>query len=77
MDLEKEWVKTAFTGKCPPSSFGHTATPIGKTKVVLFGGALEVPGKLTMTNDIYIYNVFTNEWCKCERKYIILINSNR
>jgi len=44
---------------------------------VLFGGALEAPGKLTMTNATYLYNVFANEWAKCERNQISLKYSHR
>ncbi|UKK02679.2 serine/threonine protein phosphatase [Theileria orientalis] len=51
-------------GDVPPPRFGHTSTPVGAGKVVLFGGAVGDVGRYTITADSYIYDVATNHWCK-------------
>lgn len=37
--------KADFAGDNPSARFGHTITPIGKDKAILFGGALGDTGK--------------------------------
>lgn len=32
--------RVEFTGDSPQARFGHTITPIGKDKAILFGGAV-------------------------------------
>jgi len=66
MKDEAEWTETECIGTPPLPSFGHTATIIGKTKVVLFGGAIEVDHKLIMTDTVYIFSVYKSEWNKIE-----------
>lgn len=39
--------KVAFTGDSPQARFGHTITPIGKDKAILFGGAVGDTGTLS------------------------------
>ena len=66
MKTEGEWIKPQCTGTVPAASFGHTATCLGKTKVVLFGGAVEIDKKLVMTDSIYVLNIYKNDWKKIE-----------
>lgn len=51
-------------GDLPPPLFGHTATVIAKTKVVLFGG---VDNKLNMNSAVYIYSIYNNCWSRIQR----------
>ena len=56
------WEPTEASGTAPKPSFGHTVTPISKTKVVIFGGATGDAGKYNMTGDTFIFNLFKLEW---------------
>lgn len=38
--------KVDFSGDSPLARFGHTITPIGRDKAILFGGAVGETGKL-------------------------------
>ena len=55
--------------------FGHTITPIGKDKAILFGGAvgdtgtlLFTPGKFVITGDTFICDYNQKRWKKLEPK---------
>ena len=74
--MESEWVDMPCMGAMPTASFGQTATILGKTKVVLFGGAVEVDGKLTMTDSIYVHSVYKNEWSKITSNSICVLLMN-
>ena len=63
------WEKIESTGTLPLPSFGHTATKVSKTKIVLFGGATGGDGKYSMTDDTYIFTTFKNEWSKLNGIY--------
>ncbi len=47
-----------FGGENPQARFGHTITPIGKERAILFGGAVGDPNKLTdkyvITGDTFL-----------------------
>ncbi len=62
MKAGDEWKEMECKGTVPPPSFGHTATLIGKTRVVLFGGAIEADHKYVMTNAVYVFSVYKGEW---------------
>ena len=64
MKASAEWKKMEFNGTPPLACFGHTVTSIGKTRVVLFGGAVEIDHKLTMTDSLFVYNLCKSEWSK-------------
>ena len=64
MSIENKWVPATSTGDFPLASFGHTATAVNKTKVILFGGATGDSGKFAMTSDTYLFNLFKNDWTK-------------
>ena len=63
-----DWEEIDSTGTIPPKIFGHSITIINKTKVVLFGGMFEEDGNLTMSNSLYVYNVYKKEWSLIKRK---------
>ena len=42
--------KAEFSGDSPSARFGHTITPIGKERAILFGGAVGDTGKYVMTH---------------------------
>jgi len=71
--MEDEWEKVEYSGN-PPIVFGHTAVLLGKTRIVLYGGAIEYKGQVIMTNTTYIYAIYKNEWTKLER--ILLSHSS-
>ena len=52
-------------GEKPSARFGHTVTPITKTKVLLFGGATGDSGKYTITNDTFLLDCHSNLVCRC------------
>ena len=60
-----KWEKIKVEGG-PLPSFGHTATTIHKTKVILFGGAAGEAGKYNMTGETYLYNIPKTQWIKIE-----------
>jgi len=62
----KGWQPVEASGTPPLPSFGHTVTPIAKTKVVLFGGATGESGKFAMTGDTYLFNLYRTEWTKVQ-----------
>jgi protein phosphatase len=51
-------------GDVPLPRFGHTMTPITKTKVVLFGGATGDTGRYSITVDTYILDVMSKTWTR-------------
>ena len=53
-----------YIGTPPLPSFGHTATQISKTKIILFGGATGEADKYVMTDATYIYYLFKKVWSK-------------
>jgi N-acetylneuraminic acid mutarotase len=62
-----EWKKLSGSGKVPSPRHGHSMTMIGDSKVALFGGAIEQVGRdgkpmITRYNDLYVYDIQTNEW---------------
>jgi hypothetical protein len=63
---ENEWSNMEYTGIAPLPSFGHTATEITKTKIILFGGATGEPSKYIMTDSMYIFYIFKKAWAKLE-----------
>ena len=67
MTESNKWEAARSIGNAPPPMFGHTVTPISKTKIVLFGGAIGTYGNFTMTSDCYLYNLFKEEWIKLSR----------
>ena len=54
----------------PPPRFGHTVNLVSKTTIVVFGGAISTPGNYTMTADLYLYTMPTNQWKKLETSSI-------
>lgn len=62
------WTPMEFSGIAPFASFGHTATPISKTRVVLFGGATGESNKYVMTDAVYVFYLFKKTWSKIECK---------
>ena len=51
--------------------FGHTSTPIGNGRMLIFGGAIENnENKFVTTNDIFVINLETLGWQKLE-SYLI------
>ena len=51
--------KVKVSGEIPAARFGHTLTPISKTKAVLFGGAIGDSGKFIITNEAYSFDFTT------------------
>ena len=50
--MQKEY---GFGGDNPMARFGHTITPIGKEKAILFGGAVgDSSTKYVITGDTYL-----------------------
>lgn len=49
-------------GEIPKPRFGHTITLVSKTKVILFGGAVDNSGKYSMTNEIFLFNINKSCW---------------
>ena len=66
--MENDWESMELKGIIPPPIFGHSIIMVSKTKVLLFGGAFEVEGKVIMSNSIYLYSVYQGGWKKIERK---------
>ena len=52
------------TGDIPQERFGHTITPIGSQKAILFGGAIGNSGKYIMTSDTYLFSSTKFLWTK-------------
>jgi len=63
----QKWIPASYIGKSPPETFGHTATQVSKTRLIIFGGAVKSNDAYTMTNDCYLFNIFKNEWSKLTR----------
>lgn len=59
-----EYVK--FEGDSPLARFGHTVTPIGKDKAILFGGAVGDTGKYVITGDTFMCDYNNKRWKKLE-----------
>lgn len=55
------------SGNVPLPRFGHTMTPISKTKVILFGGATGDTGRYSITGDTYSFDIVTRTWTKLDR----------
>jgi hypothetical protein len=49
--------KVEVTGNSPLPRFGHTMTPISKTKIILFGGATGDTGRYSITGDTYCFDM--------------------
>jgi len=56
--------KVEFGGDSPGARFGHTITPIGKDKAILFGGAVGDTGKYLITGDSFLCDYNTRKWKK-------------
>lgn len=63
--------KVKSIGEIPNARFGHTFTMVGKSKAVLFGGAVSGNGiakhnvgKFIITNDTFLYDFLTHRWKK-------------
>jgi len=67
---DQGWSSMEYTGIAPLPSFGHTATQISKTKIIIFGGANGEPGKYIMTDATFLFYVFKRSWVKLEGKSI-------
>lgn len=59
-----EVTKLQDGGDVPAPRFGHTATLVGGSRVVLFGGATGDAGRYTITADCYCLEVETNIWSR-------------
>lgn len=59
-----EFAKEAQRGDVPLARFGHTTTPVGGGRVVLFGGATGDSGRYTITADAYSLDTNTDTWVK-------------
>jgi len=57
-------VQEAQHGDVPAPRFGHTATLVGTTRVVLFGGATGDAGRYTITADAFSLEVSNNCWSR-------------
>ena len=58
--------KSQFIGDNPLARFGHTITPIGKDKAILFGGAVGDTGKYIITGDTFLCDFNLKKWKKLE-----------
>lgn len=60
----------SFGGDAVQARFGHTITPIGKEKAILFGGAVGDPNKASdkyvMTGDTYLCDYIQRKFKKLE-----------
>lgn len=60
----------AFGGDNPQARFGHTITPIGKEKAILFGGAVgdsnKASDKYVITGDTYLCDYIQKKFKKLE-----------
>ena len=54
------------TGDIPTPRFGHSITPISRTKVILFGGATGDTGRYAITGDTYLFDNPLRRWKKLE-----------
>lgn len=58
----------AFGGDNPLARFGHTITPIGKEKAILFGGAVgdsnKASDKYVITGDTYLCDYIQKKFKK-------------
>ncbi len=59
-----KWEPVTTVGDQPAPRFGHTITPISRTKAILFGGGVGDAGKYVMSGDTYLLNVLKKEWTK-------------
>lgn len=59
--------KLEVQGNSPLPRFGHTMTPISKTKIILFGGATGDTGRYSITGDTYCFDIVTRTWTKLDR----------
>ena len=58
-----------FSGDSPKARFGHTFTPIGKERAILFGGAVADTGsKYVITGDTYICEYIQKKFKKLENR---------
>jgi len=62
----RDFPKIEVSGDNPLPRFGHTMTPISKTKVILFGGATGDTGRYSITGDTYSYDMGTRTWSRLE-----------
>ena len=58
--------KAQFTGDSPSARFGHTITPIGKDRAILFGGAVGDTGKYIITGDTFLLDYNLRKWKKLD-----------
>ena len=75
MSKTEIWEEVECTGTRPPPIFGHTTIVLSKTKVILFGGVINDMGKMVLSNEVYYYAVYKNEWSKLARKLIIMYSN--
>lgn len=54
------------SGTIPPARFGHTATQVSPSKVMIFGGAIGTGGNFTFTNDTYTFEFQKRVWKKIQ-----------
>lgn len=58
-----------FTGDSPKARFGHTMTPIGKERAILFGGAVgDNSSKYVITGDTFLCEYFNKRFKKLESR---------
>lgn len=68
-EVLKKYAEIVQSEKLPPPRFGHTVNLVSKTSIVIFGGAISTPdnhASYTMTADLYLYEMTTNQWKKLE-----------
>ncbi|CAD7969217.1 unnamed protein product [Amoebophrya sp. A120] len=64
MSKTRSVVISGERGQRPAPRFGHTATLVGDTRVVVFGGCLGDMKEYTITADAYSLDVTKKEWSK-------------
>lgn len=58
-----------FTGDSPKARFGHTITPIGKERAILFGGAVgDNSSKYVITGDTFLCEYIHKRFKKLENR---------
>lgn len=63
--------KVEVSGNPPTPRFGHTATILNKTKIVMFGGATGNTGQFSITDNTYLFDIVTKIWKKLESNLLL------
>lgn len=64
--IEMDFEKIESVGNIPLPRFGHTTTALGKSRIILYGGATGNTGQFSITDNTYLLDIPSKLWKKVE-----------